>query len=91
MKTNFILVSSSSEYRDESPVMNSSNEIDPFLSLSNILTTLLTKGFYESSGILKNSSISKSPLSSSSNYLKAFNIFFISSCVNSLQGFLTPY
>ena len=88
MKTNFILVSSSSEYRDESPVMNSSNEIDPFLSLSNILTTLLTKGFYESSGILRNSSISNSPLSSSSIFLKAFNIFFISPLVNVLQGFV---
>ena len=88
MKINFILVSSSSEYRDESPVMNSSNEIDPFLSLSNILTTLLTKGFYESSGILRNSSISNSPLSSSSIFLKAFNIFFISPLVNVLQGFV---
>ena len=68
--------------------MNSSNEIDPFLSLSNILTTLLTKGFYESSGILRNSSISNSPLSSSSIFLKAFNIFFISPLVNVLQGFV---
>ena len=88
MKTNFILISSSSEYRDESPVMNSSNEIDPFLSLSNILTTLLTKGFYESSGILRNSSISNSPLLSSSIFSKDFNIFFISPLVNVLQGFV---